>query len=213
MPFERASQTPVLVPYESRLDRDSRWALSEGSRFFEEKSAVQESLRNITRRLNELAIPHAVVGGMALFHHGYRRFTDDVDLLVTSDSLKLIHEKLDGLGYLPPFPSARSLRDVETGVKIEFLVTGDYPGDGKPKPVAFPDPIEAGYESEGIRYLNLNSLIEMKVASGMTAPSRLRDLADCQELIKALNLPLDYAERLNPYVRDTFRELWRSARS
>jgi hypothetical protein len=31
----------IVVPvYEKRLDRDPRWALSEGSRHFEEKSAV-----------------------------------------------------------------------------------------------------------------------------------------------------------------------------
>jgi len=27
-------------------------------------------------------------------------------------------------------------------VRIEFLVSGQYPGDGKPKPVAFPDPAD-----------------------------------------------------------------------
>jgi hypothetical protein len=211
MPFERASQVSALVPYEQQLDRDSRWALSEGSRFFEEKSAVQEALRSIARRLNELGIPYAIVGGMALFHHGYRRFTEDVDLLVTRDSLKLIHEKLDGLGYVPPFASARTLRDVESGVKIEFLITGDFPGDGKPKPVAFPDPVESGFESDGIRYLNLNSLIELKLASGMTAPARLRDLADVLELVKTLKLPLDLAKKLNPFVQEKFRELWQIA--
>jgi hypothetical protein len=156
MPFDRASRASALVPYEQQLDSDSRLALSEGSRFFEDKSAVQDALRKITRRLNELEIPYAIVGGMALFHHGYRRFTEDVDLLVTRQSLKQIHEKLDGLCYVPPFPFARNPRDVESGVKIEFLITGDFPGDGKPKPVAFPDPVDAGFESDGGRYLNLN---------------------------------------------------------
>src|SRR5438445_119890 len=64
--------------YEKRLDKDSRWALSEGSRHFEGKSAVFDALRKVTKRLNDLGIPYAVVGGMALFHHGLRRFTEDV---------------------------------------------------------------------------------------------------------------------------------------
>ena len=87
---------------------------------------------------------------MALFGHGLRRFTEDVDLLVTHESLKEIHQQPEGLGYLPPFRGSKNLRDTETGVKIEFLVTGDYPGDGKPKPVAFPDPAGFTLEKDGL---------------------------------------------------------------
>ncbi len=119
---------------------------------------------------------------MALFRHGLRRFTEDVDLLVTKDDLKVIHEKLEGLGYLPPFPNSKHLRDTQCGVKIEFLTTGDYPGDGKPKPVSFPDPRHVSFEADGMSYLNLPTLVELKLASGMTNPSRLKDLADVLEL-------------------------------
>src|SRR5207249_3523672 len=125
---------------EERLNADPRWALREGSMHFEKESAVYEALRRVTRRLEELGLPYAVAGGMALFYHGYRRFTEDVDILVTKDALKTIHEKLEGRGYLPPFEGSKHLRDTVTGVKVEFLVTGEFPGDGKPKPVAFPDP-------------------------------------------------------------------------
>jgi hypothetical protein len=206
------AQFPQATTYENRLCQNTRWALTQGSQFFEGKSAVQEALRKITARLNELAIPYSVVGGMALFQHGYRRFTEDVDLLVTREDLKRIHENLDGLGWIPPFPKSKNLRDVETGVKIEFLLTGDFPGDGKPKPVAFPDPTSASFEVDGIHYLNLQALIELKLASGMTAPNRMRDLSDVGELIKALDLPLDYAKTLNPFVQEKFGELWKSAR-
>ncbi len=47
----------------------------------------------------------------------------------------------------------------------------------------------------------------------MTAPHRLRDLADVQDIINALKLPLDFQERLAPSVRGRFRELWNAARS
>src|SRR5208282_6521979 len=104
-----------LLTYEQRLTRDPRWALSEGSRHFEEKSAVFDALHKITNRLNELGIPYAVVGGLALFQHGLRRFTEDVDILVTRDDLKIIHERLEGLGYLPPFANSKHLRDTVLG--------------------------------------------------------------------------------------------------
>ena len=197
------------ISYEQSLNDDWGRALSEGSRYFEEKSAVQDSLRKITKRLGDLGIPYAVVGGMALFKHGYRRFTDDVDILVTPEGLKEIHARLEGLGYVPPFAGSKQLRDTETGVRIEFLVSGAYPGDGKPKPVAFPDPAEVGVDFDGITFIRLESLVELKLASGMTGGlHRQKDITDIIELIKALKPSADFADRLNPYVRDRFFELW-----
>ncbi|HKM53909.1 MAG TPA: hypothetical protein VJY33_10900 [Isosphaeraceae bacterium] len=196
------------VPYEIRLTRNPGWALSEGSQHFEEKSAVFAALQKITKRLDCLGIPYAVAGGMALFQYGLRRFTEDVDLLVTRGDLKKIHEKLGGLGYLPPHKHSKHLRDTELGVRIEFLTSGEYPGDGKEKPVAFPEPGPVSIEKGGVKYLNLPTLIELKLASGMTNPGRLKDLSDVLELIKLLNLPANFSEQLNPYVREKYAELW-----
>ena len=198
----------VSAPYEDLLSIDLEWALSEGSRHFEESSAVHQALRSITSRLSQLDIPYAVVGGMALFRHGFRRFTEDVDLLVTRDGLKKIHESLEGLGYLPPFPKSKNLRDTELGVRIEFLIAGQFPGDGKPKPVAFPDPERSSFDDHGIRYLTLPALIELKLASGISDGNRMKDLADVQELIKLLSLPSAFATQLNAYVQPKFNELW-----
>ncbi|HEY0008594.1 MAG TPA: hypothetical protein VGB55_07715, partial [Tepidisphaeraceae bacterium] len=202
----------ALQPFEARLAANSRWALSEASEFFEGRGAVQETLRRISKRLSELDIPHAVCGGLALFAHGFRRFTEDVDLLVTPEGLRQIHQKLEGLGYVAPFTGSKNLRDAATRVKIEFLVTGQFPGDGKAKPIAFPNPSDVTIEKDGIRYIGLTTLIELKLASGMTEVSRLKDLADVVELVKALDLPEAYAEQLAPFVRSKYLELWRSTR-
>ncbi len=197
-----------MVTYEDRLTRDVRWAFQEGSMHFEKESAVHKTLEKITRRLQELGIPYAVVGGMAMFFHGYRRFTEDVDILVTPEGLKAVHEHLEGSGYLPPFAGSKQLRDAEYGVRVEFLVTGGYPGDGKPKPIAYPDPEQANVEIDGIRFLQLPRLIELKLASGMTNVGRRKDLADVQELIRELNLPEQLVVELNPFVQDMYRQLW-----
>ena len=106
---------------------------------------VHQALHRISSRLDELGIPYAVAGGMALNAHGFRRATVDVDVLVTSEGLQRVHEALEGLGYVPPFTGSKNLRDAESSVRIEFLVTGQFPGDGKPKPVAFPDPAAVAY--------------------------------------------------------------------
>jgi hypothetical protein len=148
---------------------------------------------------------------MALFRHGVRRFTEDVDILVTRAGLAAVHKSLVGLGYLPQVQGGKNLRDTATGVRIDFLVAGDFPGDGKPKPVAFPDPAGAAVELDGVRYLNLERLIELKLASGMSNAARLRDLSDVLELIRILNLGPTFAEKLNPYVRQKFFELLSAA--
>jgi len=197
-----------MVTYEQLLNSDLEWALKEGSMQFEERNAVHKALQKITSRLTELGIPYAVVGGMAMFLYGYRRFTEDVDLLVTREGLQETHRRLEGLGYVPPFQGSKQLRDTENGVRVEFLVAGEYPGDGKPKPVAFPDPAGASTEIKGLKVLQLPKLLELKLASGMTNPGRLKDLSDVQEMIRALKLPREVAEQLDPFVRAKYLELW-----
>ncbi len=123
-----------------------------------------------------------------MFQHGYRRFTEDMDILVTREGLQRIHEALEGLGYVRLFSQSKALRDTDGGVKIDFLVTGQYPGDGKPKPVAFPDPAEAAVDVDAMRVLSLPKLVQLKIASGMSGGARREDLGDAQELIKFLNL-------------------------
>lgn len=202
----------TIVPYEVRLGQDRLWALREGSMHFEKESAVQQTLTRIARELDSLGVPYAIAGGMALFFHGYRRFTEDVDILVPKDALRVIHEKLEGRGYLPPFEGSKNLRDTRTGVKVEFIVSGDYPGDGKPKPVAFPDPAAVAVEIEGFRFLSLEALIQLKLASGLSNPLRAKDVVDVQELIAALKLGEELADRLDPSVRDKYLELVRLIR-
>jgi hypothetical protein len=37
--------------------------------------------------------------------------------------------------------------------RVEILITGEYPGDGKPKPVQFPDPAIAAIDRDGIQVI------------------------------------------------------------
>jgi hypothetical protein len=145
---------------------------------------------------------------MALNAHGFRRATVDVDVLVTQSGLAAIHTALVGRGYEPSSVGGKHLRDVDGSVRVKFLVAGQFPGDGKPKPVAFPDPSAVSVEIGGISYLKLESLVELKLASGMTNPGRLKDLADVQELIRTLQFKRDFALGLNEYVRAKYVELW-----
>jgi len=75
------------------------------------------------------------------------------------------------------------------------LIVGDYPGDGKAKPVSFPirESVRE-LRDEGLPYLNLKALLELKIASGMTASHRPRDLDDAIQLIRINALSQDYAD-------------------
>jgi hypothetical protein len=203
--FFGASDHPT---YEERLTANLELAMSEGSRFFAGDSEVHKALRRVAARLSELGVPYAVAGGMALVAHGYRRFTDDVDILVTAEGLDRIREALEGRGFVRPFSTSKNLQETETRVKIEFLIAGQYPGDGREKPVRFPEPSDVSFERDGISYLNLPTLIELKLASGISGAGRRKDLGDVQELIKALDLPRDFGARLNEYVRPMYEELY-----
>jgi len=174
---------------------------------------VQRALERIARVLDELGVPYAVVGAMALNEWGYRRVTVDVDLLLTTEGLRTLKAAVLGRGYAEKFPGSRGLRDTEAGVAIDVVLAGEYPGDGKPKPVAFPDPVDVAVRGERVALLPLASLIELKLASGLSAPHRLKDLADVLELVRALSLPRELAESLDESVRAKFDELWLAAQT
>lgn len=181
---------------------------AEGQRYFMGEGKLNNALARLIADLKEHEIDYVVIGAIALMAYGYPRFTEDIDLILDSEGLDRFHRELVGLGYSPAFQGARKrLRSTRDGTPIEVIAAGEYPGDGKPKPVSFPKPSEASVEIDGVKFPTLEKLIELKLASGMTAPHRLKDLADVQELIKVRGLSIDFAEKLNPYVRAKFLEL------
>ena len=204
------AQRPRLEPdLEARLDA----GIEEAERFFVGEARVQRALDKVTRLLEEDGLSYALIGAMALNAYGYERVTVDVDLLLTREGLESFKKAHLGLGYVDKFPGSKGFRDTENNVTIDVVLTGEYPGDGLPKPIAFPDPADAAVRGERVALLPLPRLIELKLASGMTAPHRLKDLADVIEVIRILELPAELVEELDPYVREKYRELWRAAQA
>jgi hypothetical protein len=184
--------------------------MTESARFFKGASGLHAALRELAKKLDELGIPYVVIGGMALTAYGYARMTEDIDLLVRRTDLKAIHSSLVGLGYTRVFEGSKNLRDTSTGVKIEFVLTGDFPGNGKEQPVSFPEPGDTDpVDREGVKFIGLPWLIELKLASGMTGGAdRAKDLVDVQQLIKIAALPRGLTNEFNEYVRAKYEELW-----
>ena len=183
----------------------------EGMSFFKGEGLMNKSLQQLAADLNRKNIKYAVIGGIALNQHGYQRFTQDIDILLTKEGLQSFEDNLVGLGYVPAFLGAKKkFRTTEENVPVEIITTGEFPGDGKEKPVVFPDPSSDGVaiEISGINTLTLNKLIELKLASGMTGAGRRKDLADVQELIKIKGLKRELGDELMQYVRAMYFELW-----
>jgi hypothetical protein len=185
------------------------WAgLEYAEKFFMGTADVQQAMHKLVAALDELAIPYAIVGGMALNEYGYRRVTVDVDVLLTRDSLQRFKDHWLGRGYTEKFPGSRGMRDTELGVAIDVLVTGDYPGDGKPKAVQFPDPAKVARRDGKLALIPLATLVELKLASGMTSIHRAKDIGDVVELIKHTGSPRALGDQLDASVRDKYFEIW-----
>lgn len=192
--------TPDL-DYTQRMNADINWALREGGLFFENKCEVQHSLRRLAPRLNALGTNYAVVGGMALYLHGLRRYTEDINLVITREGLPEVHRALLGSGYRLSRVNGDNIHDTENGVYIKFMVSDDVP-----------DPKRMAAEQDGVWLLNLAPLLNLKLISGLKGIIRLKDLADVQEMIKLLQLPQDFAGQLSPGVRAAYQELWQGSR-
>jgi hypothetical protein len=177
-------------------------------RFFMGQAEAQQALYKLTALLEAEGLPYAIIGAFALNEYGHRRVTVDVDLVMREDDLQRFKKRWLGKGYAERVPGTGKLIDTEHGVNIDVLSTGRYPGDDKPKPIAFPDPATTALRGERFALLPMPRFVELKLASGMVAAHRAKDLVDVQELIQSAQLPREVAMELHPWVRDKFLELW-----
>lgn len=86
-------------------------------------------------------------------------------------------------------------------IGIDFLVTGLFPGGGRPGPIAYPPPAAVSQEIENVQVLNLKTLVELKLAA-----RRHQDFADVVNLIHFNNLDESFADGLHPTVRRDYIE-------
>jgi hypothetical protein len=174
----------------TEIDRRARQALEQASRYFMGVADVQLAANRLAARLEQMGIPYAICGGLAVSAWGHRRTTSDVDVLLTADGLEAF--EAEALG-----------RDGD-GAAVRILLAGR----GAATSVRFPHPQGNSVRIDGKQYLDLPRLVELKLASGLAAPDRLQDFADVIALVRSNALPQDYEERLHVDVRAKYRELW-----
>ena len=173
-------------------------AIDEAGRFFMGDAPVQRALVAIVQLLDAQHIAYAVAGAMAMNLHGFRRVTEDVDLVVTRDGLAALKAVALAHGYIEQ--SRSCIHDTRHDVRIDIVIAEERPAA-----------VRIRHASAAIAVLPLPPLVEMKLASGMSAPHRLKDLADVVELVRRVKLPRDLP--LDASVRAKYDELWSAAQT
>jgi hypothetical protein len=180
---------------------------------------VREAAERLSAALSSKDIPHAIAGAVACNAYGHRRATEDVNVLVNAETLPDVVDALDGAGWARRYAGAkRSWRDASARVDVDVLLSGEFPGDGLPKAVAFPrlsavEGFSWARAAGGARVLDLVALVAIKLASAASAPHRLKDAADVAALIEAQALPREFAVELDVSVRPLFVKLWDDVRA
>lgn len=173
-----------------------------------------ETLWQLAERVHGLLarerIDHAIVGGVAVCLHGYRRNTVDLDLLVRPEDSAAVHSTLEADGFRWN-PSEKEFRSA-AGVAIQFVLAGESEGPGQA--ATFPSPSDPKQVTtiEGLPVLSLAPLIQSKLACGLGNLRRThKDFADVVELIAVHRLDGSFARFLHKSVRKEYRELVRRA--
>jgi hypothetical protein len=138
------------------------------------------TLAAFAERAKEVGAKPIVVGGVAVIAHGYRRTTDDRDVLVHYREKKRLADNLWG----HPDWERLEIREFcfvykPTGIHVDFLISSDLMTLGRP--YLFPDAhtVETKGEIEGLPIIGLHDLLWLKLMAG-----RRQDEADMMELCK-----------------------------
>ena len=139
----------------------------------------------VDRVLKAIGAEAVLGGGWAVWRHGYvGRVTQDVDVIVAAADLPefLRVASVSGFERLASVPGRwPKLVHNETGIDVDLLPEGERPGTAsRPAPTTIRHPAGMGASGSALKYIRLESLIELKLAAG-----RARDESDVVELIRA----------------------------
>lgn len=169
--------------------------------FEEGKSPVHKALYRLIKRLKKAHIAYVVVGGMAVDAHGHHRLTNDVDVLMTPQSLEQFRRLFVPKNYSQSPDRSRRFVDRVNKITLDILITGGTPGRGHVTPIRFPDPQKVRQQIGAIQYVNLSTLIQLKLAA-----RRHQDFADVVSLIRVHNLDESFLANLHKTLHSDFIE-------
>jgi hypothetical protein len=142
-----------------------------------QESKFAKALATLEVLSRKEGIPMAIVGGLAAIHHGYERFTKDIDVVVRSQNLDILTRVAPHYGIKVIWKDPDGWHKLQCeGVPIDVVPEGRLPR--KDAPAAIPGPEQLGVR-EGAGYAKLGGWTETKLGSW-----RVQDRADVVSIIK-----------------------------
>ena len=103
---------------------------------------LNDALKRLIADLERNEIDYVVIGAIALNQHGYRRFTEDINLILTEDGLRRFRETRVDLGYRPAFSGAKkNFAPHERIFPLKLLRAANSPATESPSQYDFPRPM------------------------------------------------------------------------
>ena len=155
-------------------------------------------IQEITKLANQAGIPFLVIGGYAVFAHGYVRATDDLDLIVARGRRAQLSRLLGDLGMSVKNDAANFLqfnaRD-EASMEVDLMFVSESVFDRLERAA-----VEVKVEGSSVRVVALLHLIALK-CHALQHSNTLRRLKDMDDLIQLILINrLDLKE---PELRET----------
>jgi predicted nucleotidyltransferase len=145
---------------------------------------LDRNFADFLRLLNSHAVEYVVIGGYAVGYHGFVRATGDLDVFVgiSVKNASALVEVFRDFGFSTPELKEQLFLDEGKIVRIGLpplrieVLNGI---SGVTFAEIFPKRVEEDIDGLRVPFIDLNSLLKNKAASG-----RLKDLADIEELTK-----------------------------
>jgi hypothetical protein len=178
---------------EQKLDK--ALSIAENNQYHSELMTV------LNTQANKLKIPMTSIGGMAVAAHGYRRFTNDIDILITKDDATKLATALLNTKQFTNI--GQNKLQHKNGSIVNLCVEKVKAGN-----TIFPPPES---NTPGLTVASLPLLLHLKIKA-----NRHKDRTDIIELIKANHLTQEYlnniALNLRPIERKLLTQLYKIAK-
>jgi len=146
------------------------------------------SLESVSRQLSQAGVNHALIGGIAVAVHGFRRATFDLDLLVDDAKEPTVNDIMLGLGFTN-IQRSKVFSNYALGrLRVDFMRTQ---GQHTQDMLVRAETKQVGNVS--IRVVRPEDIVGLKLQALENNPSRTKDLIDIQELVRMGHKTMDMA--------------------